>query len=102
MRRVCSLVVAVTLTQACARPAAARPDPDGIEAARLWRTAPTGPPAATIRRLTRQEYVNTVADLLGLTLERHAIGLPRDPAVSGFRNDATTLQASDTRVGAYE
>lgn len=43
------------------------------------------------RRLTRREYVNTVQDLLGVTIDAETF-LPEDKVgATGFRNDATEL-----------
>jgi hypothetical protein len=62
-----------------------------------------GPSAG--RRLTKSEYINTVGDLLGVTLTTDdASLLPQDqPATGGgFRNDIQGLLPTAVRTDAYE
>jgi hypothetical protein len=66
--------------------------------------APLGPAAG--RRLTRDQYVNTIVDLLGVDLRAtgDASTLPEDqPATGGgFRDDFDGLLPSALRTDAYE
>lgn len=59
------------------------------------------PKTGLVRRLTRQQYQNTIQELLGLQ-ENLADGLP-DDAVSkdGFTNNQQTLQASPLLIESY-
>jgi hypothetical protein len=78
---------------------AARPPADSDSAG-----ATTLGPAAG-RRLTKGEYANTVADLLGVTLDdQDRYLLPdEEPATSGgFRDDVAALLPSSVRTDAYE
>lgn len=53
-----------------------------------------------MRLLTRAEYDNTVADLLGDT-SNPAKDFPREPIVHGFDNDAKSTQVTDESVTRY-
>lgn len=53
-----------------------------------------------MRLLTRAEYDNTIADLLGDT-SNPSKDFPREPIVHGFDNDAKSLQVSDESVTRY-
>lgn len=60
------------------------------------------PPAGTrsLRLLTRQEYQNTVNDLLGLQLDLlHK--LPEENRVDGFDNNAAQNQVTSLRLESY-
>lgn len=58
--------------------------------------APTAP-----RRLTRREYVNTIRDLLGVSIDAETF-LPEDKVgASGFRNDATELMVPAELLEKY-
>lgn len=63
-----------------------------------------GPSAG--RRLTKQEYLNTVLDVLGVDLsDRTDAGLLPDdqpPTGAGFRNDIRRLMPTAVRTDAYE
>jgi hypothetical protein len=62
-----------------------------------------GPSAG--RRLTKDEYANTISDVFGVAFSRDEIGaLPDDqPATSGgFRNDIQALLPTSVRTDAYE
>ena len=82
----------------CGRSAARPPgDSDSQGAASL------GP--APGRRLTESEYANTIADLLGVTLDGGDLYLLPDeePATGGgFRDDVAALLPSSVRTDAYE
>lgn len=54
---------------------------------------------APLRRLTNEEYDNTVRDLLGMS-DRPAAGFPPDEAVGGFENNTVT-PISQTGVERY-
>jgi hypothetical protein len=53
-----------------------------------------------LRRLTRFEYRNAVADLFGVELDVNAL-LPRDEIGLGFDNQAATLSFTDLHVEGY-
>jgi hypothetical protein len=53
-----------------------------------------------MRLLTRAEYDNTIADLLGDTTNPSK-DFPREPIVHGFDNDAKSLQVTDESVTRY-
>ncbi len=55
---------------------------------------------ATLRRLTRFEYNNTVADLLGTAL-RPADGFPSEELANGFGNDASAQSVSSLLAERY-
>lgn len=78
---------------------AARPPADSDSAG----AASLGP--APGRRLTKGEYANTIADLLGVALEGEDLYLLPDeePATGGgFRDDVAALLPSSVRTDAYE
>lgn len=60
----------------------------------------TQPPRAPLRRLTRFEYNNTVARLLGVT-SRPADALPGEELGTGFGNDADALGVSRLLIDGY-
>ena len=70
--------------------------------------APTGtvatPSSLRVRRLTIDEYTNTLNDLLGTTTNYGAV-LPADPVTNGFDDDSDTLEvdqlfADEARINA--
>lgn len=62
--------------------------------------ASTPPPASPLALLTREQYDNTVFDLLGDT-SRPSADFPPENQVEGFRNDTSTHQASPLSVEKY-
>ena len=55
------------------------------------------------RRLTREEYVNSLEVVLGVSVEADEYNLPRDERVpQGFRNSSLDLLLSPARVNAYD
>jgi hypothetical protein len=70
----------------------------------------TGPEARQVslgqavgRRLTREEYFNSLEVVLGVDLDANSYDLPRDNRVpAGFRNSAQDLLLSPARVHAYD
>jgi hypothetical protein len=55
------------------------------------------------RRLNREEYVNSVEVVLGVTVDADGYDLPRDERVpQGFRNSSLDLLLSPARVNAYD
>ncbi|MBT8452714.1 MAG: DUF1592 domain-containing protein [Deltaproteobacteria bacterium] len=55
------------------------------------------------RRLTREEYVNSLEVVLGVSVEADEYNLPRDERVpQGFRNSSLDLLLSPARVRAYD
>ncbi|MBT8470210.1 MAG: DUF1592 domain-containing protein, partial [Deltaproteobacteria bacterium] len=55
------------------------------------------------RRLNREEYVNSVEVVLGVTVSADDYDLPRDERVpQGFRNSSLDLLLSPARVNAYD
>ena len=88
--------VLVQLLSGCWR-GAARPPADSDSAGAL------GP--APGRRLTKDQYANTVADLLGVTLDdgdRYLLPDEEPSAGGGFRDDIAALLPSSVRTDAYE
>ena len=61
---------------------------------------PAGPAPVVIRRLNRQEYNNTIRDLLGLDL-RLADVFPADDIGFGFDNVGSALNISPMHVEKY-
>lgn len=55
--------------------------------------------AVVLRRLNRDEYRNTVRDLLGLDFD--VSGFPADPAAGGFDNNGGALTVSPLHVETY-
>jgi hypothetical protein len=72
------------------------PGGDGTELA----CAPEAPPATPTRLLTREEYDNTVRDLLG-DATRPARSFPAEPRILGFENNASAHKANPLLVAAY-
>jgi hypothetical protein len=75
------------------------------------RTGPeVGPEARKVslgpavgRRLTREEYVNSLEVVLGAVLDADDYDLPRDARIpEGFRNSAQDMLLSPARVRAYD
>ncbi|MFW2387730.1 MAG: DUF1592 domain-containing protein [Polyangiales bacterium] len=55
------------------------------------------------RRLTREEYVNSVGVVMGVTVDADDYDMPRDERVpQGFRNSSLDLLLSPARVNAYD
>jgi len=55
--------------------------------------------AIVLRRLNRDEYQNTVRDLLGVDLD--VSGFPQDPAAGGFDNNGRALTLSPLHIELY-
>ena len=94
LRATCVLASSVRL-----RRSAARPPGDSTPRARRRRGPAPG------RRLTKGEYANTIADLLGVALDAGDLYLLPDeePATGGgFRDDVAALLPSAVRTDAYE
>jgi len=65
------------------------------------RQAATGE-KVSFRKLTREEYRNTIRDLLGVTYDAtDPTGLPEDPDWQGFERIGTVLSLSATHVEKY-
>ena len=67
-------------------------------------TAQATPASLRIRRLTIEEYRNTLRDLLGTSTDYGAV-LPADPVTNGFDDDSDTLEvnqlfADEARINA--
>lgn len=108
-----SLGVALLLTGACDGVIADPPGGDGLD--REGRPSPgatddgVDDPAlptfgpAVGRRMTREEYVNSLEVVVGVDVDADAYDLPRDNRVpEGFRNSASDLLLSPGRVRAYD
>jgi len=55
------------------------------------------------RRLTREEYINSLEVVLGVSVDPEAYALPRDERVpQGFRNSAPDMLLSPARIAAYD
>ncbi len=89
-----------------------RPKPDDIASVAEWiagqlregeavRQA-SGTDKVAFLKLTREEYANTIRDLLGVTFEvKGAAGLPEDPDWKGFERIGSVLTLSPTHVEKY-
>ncbi len=56
----------------------------------------------SFRKLTREEYVNSIRDLLGVTYDAYdPTGLPEDPEWQGFERIGSVLTLSPTHVEKY-
>lgn len=67
------------------------------EAARLAKRAPV-----SLHKLTREEYVNTIYDLLGVHYDAaDPTGLPEDPEWHGFERIGSVLSLSPSHVEKY-
>ena len=67
------------------------------EAARLARREPV-----SFHKLTREEYANTIHDLLGVTFDAtDPAGLPEDPEWHGFERIGSVLSVSPSHVEKY-
>src|SRR5207248_658314 len=63
-------------------------------------SAAPNPGRATMHRLNRAEYANTIRDLLGLEVDAAAL-LPPDDESSGFDNIADVLRVSPSLMERY-
>jgi hypothetical protein len=70
------------------------------ELKRIDRVTPPDPGRVTARRLNRNEYNNTVAELLGVTM-RPADDFPQDDSGYGFDNIADVLSLSPVLMEKY-
>ena len=95
-------------------PPKARPRPAPADVARIaeWiagqlaeaeaRRQSAGGERVALRRLTREEYANTVRDLLGVTFDAaDPAGLPEDPDWHGFQRIDAVLTLSPAHVEKY-
>ena len=64
-------------------------------------TGPRDPGRVTIRRLNREEYNNTIRDLLGVADFKPAADFPADDSGYGFDNNADVLTMSPLLVEKY-
>ncbi len=87
----------------------AQPTSDQISSATDWiddayaqldRTAPVDPGRVTARRLNREEYANSVRDLLGIDMNP-AADLPPDPYGYGFDNIGDVLSVNAALTEQY-
>ena len=66
------------------------------------RRQAAGGERVALRRLTREEYANTVRDLLGVTFDAaDPAGLPEDPDWHGFQRIGSVLTLSPAHVEKY-
>jgi hypothetical protein len=72
-----------------------------VPGAPLCNAAAAPPSRAPLRRLTPFEYNNTVADLLGETMQPANV-FPADQIANGFGNDAEALSVSILHAEKYE
>lgn len=89
-----------------------RPKPEDINAVADWiagqlreaeaaRQA-TGADKVAFLKLSREEYANTICDLLGVTFDpKGAAGLPEDPDWKGFERIGSVLTLSPAHVEKY-
>lgn len=89
-----------------------RPKPDDIARVADWivaqlREAETSKQSSTtekvaFRKLSREEYANTIRDLLGVNFDiKGPTGLPEDPDWKGFERIGSVLTLSSTHVEKY-
>ncbi|OWK45450.1 DUF1592 domain-containing protein [Fimbriiglobus ruber] len=91
-----------------------KPRPPGDEVARVseWVTGQlaeaeaarqaAGSEKVALRRLSREEYANTIRDLLGVTFDAtDPTGLPEDPDWHGFQRIGSVLTLSPAHVEKY-
>ena len=89
-----------------------RPKPEDINAVADWiagqlREAETARQATdadkvAFLKLSREEYANTIRDLLGVTFDpKGAAGLPEDPDWKGFERIGSVLTLSPAHVEKY-
>ncbi|MBA2663339.1 MAG: DUF1592 domain-containing protein [Bradymonadaceae bacterium] len=76
-------------------------DPTPVPALVCPAVAVVEPGPALARRLTNQEYTNTVADVLGVDIGLEAGALPLESYVEGFRNTGWALSVSPRHVEQY-
>ncbi|WP_202947332.1 DUF1592 domain-containing protein [Zavarzinella formosa] len=93
-------------------PPKAKPRPPAEDVARLseWvvgrlaeaEAAGQGAEKVAFRRLTREEYANTICELLGVTVDvTDPTGLPEDPDWHGFQRIGAVLTLSPAHVEKY-
>lgn len=76
------------------------PDGTGTNAAPIDCTDPDQPGPRVLRLLTREEYANTVADLL--SIPKPAVDdLPVEPRVAGYDNNAAASIVTSRHLDAY-
>jgi len=89
-----------------------RPKPDDIAGVAEWIAGQlhesemtrqsTGTELVAFRKLTREEYANTIRDLLGVEFDVKApTGLPEDPDWKGFERIGSVLTLSPAHVEKY-
>jgi mono/diheme cytochrome c family protein len=89
-----------------------RPKPDDVASVVQWITAQlrdaeaarqsSGVEKVAFRKLSREEYANTIRDLLGVTFDvTDPTGLPEDPDWQGFQRIGSVLTLSPAHVEKY-
>jgi mono/diheme cytochrome c family protein len=89
-----------------------RPKPDDIARVAEWIAGQlregeaalqaSGRERVSFRKLSREEYANTIRDLLGVTFEaKSPTGLPEDPDWKGFERIGSVLTLSPAHVEKY-
>lgn len=83
-----------------------QPSPDSVGHVTDWITAQAGKAellqredTVILRRMNREEYRNTMRDLLGVDVD--VSGFPLDPAAGGFDNNGKALTISPLHVELY-
>lgn len=74
-------------------------DPNGVDGIQPLDGPASGTGSGFVRRLSDDEYRNTIADVLGIPIARGAV--PVDVPKHGFKNNATGLLATPQHVSAY-
>lgn len=101
-RTVCTLALSLLGTAACGtsdKPGSDKPGAGDDQNPISCEQATPGP--APVRLLTRQQYDNTVRDLLGDT-SQPGKGFPREPTVQGFENNANLHLANPLLIREYQ
>ncbi|MDB6116267.1 MAG: hypothetical protein JWO08_48 [Verrucomicrobiaceae bacterium] len=89
-----------------------RPNPDGVARVADWIVGQlregevakqsSASEKVAFRKLSRDEYANTIRDLLGVTFEpKGASGLPEDPDWKGFEHIGSVMTLSPAHVEKY-
>ncbi|QQR91095.1 MAG: DUF1592 domain-containing protein [Myxococcales bacterium] len=106
MRYLSLAILSVTLlSTSCSGSIGANTNTSGTSsvAAALTCTADKHSPGpAPIRRLTKREYINSIADIFGVDVSSMAEEFPLDPVMKGFRNNATLLTISVDQAATYQ
>ncbi|WP_230467121.1 DUF1592 domain-containing protein [Lujinxingia vulgaris] len=94
-----ALLSLAALLSACPAPLEERPA--GQDTSAICEAADLDPGPGYARRLTHQEYIWSIHDILGVDLSAWRESLPRESYVDGFKNTAWGLIVSGRHVEVY-